>query len=55
MDVLLVHHHLRRRGVERVVVVGHSFGGAVAVSAGVLLGPAVAGFAVSGRALAARA
>jgi pimeloyl-ACP methyl ester carboxylesterase len=43
MDVLLVQHLLARRGVERVVVVGHSFGGAVAIGAGVLLGPAIAG------------
>src|SRR3954454_4925819 len=43
MDVLLVHHLLQRRGVERVVVVGHSFGGAVAVGAGALLGKAAAG------------
>jgi pimeloyl-ACP methyl ester carboxylesterase len=43
MDVLLVHHLLARRGVERVVLVGHSFGGAVAIAAGALLGPATAG------------
>ena len=43
MDVLLVHHLLTRRGVERVVLVGHSFGGAVAIAAGALLGPATAG------------
>jgi pimeloyl-ACP methyl ester carboxylesterase len=43
MDVLLVHHLLARRGVERVVIVGHSFGGAVAIGAGALLGPATAG------------
>lgn len=43
MDVLLVHHLLARRGIERVVLVGHSFGGAVAVAAGALLGPATAG------------
>lgn len=42
-DVLLVQHLLSRRGVERVALVGHSFGGAVAVGAGVLLGPATAG------------
>ena len=29
MDALLVHHVLGRRGVERVVLVGHSFGAAV--------------------------
>jgi pimeloyl-ACP methyl ester carboxylesterase len=43
MDVLLVHHLLARRGVERVVLVGHSFGGAVAIASGALLGPATAG------------
>jgi fermentation-respiration switch protein FrsA (DUF1100 family) len=43
MDALLVHHVLGRRGVERVVLVGHSFGAAVAIGAGVLLGPAAAG------------
>src|SRR4051794_9828809 len=43
MDVLLVHHILQRRGVERVVLVGHSFGGAVAIGAGALLGDATAG------------
>src|SRR5947207_2281585 len=43
MDVLLVEHLLRRRGVEQVVLVGHSFGGAVAVGAGALLGTATAG------------
>ena len=43
MDVLLVHHLLSRRGVERVALVGHSFGGAVAIGAGVLLGPATTG------------
>ncbi|HTN81577.1 MAG TPA: hypothetical protein VMK16_18035 [Acidimicrobiales bacterium] len=42
-DVLLVHHLLSRRGVERVALVGHSFGGAVAIGAGVLLGSATAG------------
>lgn len=40
MDVLLVQHLLARRGVERVALVGHSFGGAVAIGAGALLGPA---------------
>jgi pimeloyl-ACP methyl ester carboxylesterase len=39
MDVLLVQHLLARRGVERTVLIGHSFGGAVAIGAGVLLGP----------------
>ena len=43
MDVLLVQHLLQRRGVQRVVLVGHSFGGAVAVGAGALLGAATAG------------
>jgi pimeloyl-ACP methyl ester carboxylesterase len=43
MDVLLVHHLLARRGVERVALVGHSFGGAVAIGAGALLGDACAG------------
>jgi pimeloyl-ACP methyl ester carboxylesterase len=43
MDVLLVHHLLARRGVERVVLVGHSFGGAVAIGAGALLGAVTAG------------
>ena len=43
MDVLLVQHLLHRRGYEKVALVGHSFGGAVAIGAGVLLGPATAG------------
>lgn len=43
MDVLLVQHLLGRRGVERVVLVGHSFGGAVAIGAGALLAGATAG------------
>lgn len=43
MDVLLVHHLLARRGIERVVLVGHSFGGAVAIGAGALLASATAG------------
>jgi pimeloyl-ACP methyl ester carboxylesterase len=43
MDVLLVHHILSRRGLQRVVLVGHSFGGAIAIGAGALLGPATAG------------
>jgi pimeloyl-ACP methyl ester carboxylesterase len=38
MDVLLVHHLLSRRGVEKAVLVGHSFGGAIAIGAGALLG-----------------
>jgi pimeloyl-ACP methyl ester carboxylesterase len=45
MDVLLVHHLLARRGTERVALVGHSFGGAVAIGAGVLLGHGCAGVA----------
>jgi hypothetical protein len=45
MDVMLVHHLLARRGVERVVLVGHSFGGAVAIAAGALLAEACAGVA----------
>lgn len=45
MDVLLVHHLLQRRGVTRVVLVGHSFGGAVAIGAGALLAEATAGVA----------
>lgn len=45
MDVLLVHHLLARRGVERVALVGHSFGGAVAIASGVLLGESCAGVA----------
>jgi pimeloyl-ACP methyl ester carboxylesterase len=43
MDVLLVQHLLQRRGVDRVVLVGHSFGGAVAIGAGALLADATAG------------
>ena len=43
MDVLLVQHVLSRRGLDGLVLVGHSFGGAVAIAAGVLLGPAAAG------------
>src|SRR5207248_5412586 len=43
MDVLLVQHILQRRGVDRVVLVGHSFGGAVAIGAGALLGESTAG------------
>jgi pimeloyl-ACP methyl ester carboxylesterase len=37
-DVLLLVAMLERRGTERVVLVGHSFGGAVAVAAGVGMG-----------------
>jgi pimeloyl-ACP methyl ester carboxylesterase len=43
MDVLLLHHLLARQGVERMVLVGHSFGGAVAIAAGVYLAQAAAG------------
>jgi pimeloyl-ACP methyl ester carboxylesterase len=43
MDVLLVHHVLTRRGAAQLILVGHSFGGAVAIAAGALLGPAVRG------------
>jgi pimeloyl-ACP methyl ester carboxylesterase len=43
MDVLLIQHILRRRGVERLVLVGHSFGGAVAIGAGALLADGCAG------------
>lgn len=43
MDVLLLQHLLGRRGVERLVLVGHSFGGAVAIGAGVFLRTATAG------------
>lgn len=39
LDVLMVFHHLAAtRGLQRVALVGHSFGGGVAVGAGVLLG-----------------
>lgn len=37
-DVVLLADLLLQRGAQRVVLVGHSFGGAVAVSAGVALG-----------------
>jgi fermentation-respiration switch protein FrsA (DUF1100 family) len=44
IDPLLVFHHLAaERGLQRVALVGHSFGGGVAVGAGVMLGPATAG------------
>src|SRR5437763_2914493 len=43
MDVLLIQHILHRRGIERLVLVGHSFGGAVAIGAGALLADACAG------------
>lgn len=42
-DVVLLADLLVRRGAAGVVVVGHSFGGAVAVSAGVALGERCAG------------
>ena len=42
-DVLLVHHLLAEQGVEKVVLVGHSFGGAIAIAAGIHLGEATAG------------
>lgn len=42
-DVVLLADLLLRRGAARVALVGHSFGGAVAVSAGVALGERCAG------------
>lgn len=42
-DVVLLAELLLERGCHRVVTVGHSFGGAVAVSAGVALGDRCAG------------
>ncbi len=42
-DVLLVQHLLADRGVNKAVLVGHSFGGAIAIAAGVHLGDATAG------------
>lgn len=42
-DVVLLADLLVRRGADRVVLVGHSFGGAVAVGAGVALGDRCAG------------
>ena len=44
-DVLLLAHLLERTGATRFVLVGHSFGGAVAIAAGVALGGACAGVA----------
>jgi hypothetical protein len=43
LDTLAAAELATRRGAERFVVVGHSFGGAVAIQAGVLLGDACAG------------
>jgi pimeloyl-ACP methyl ester carboxylesterase len=44
LDVMMVHHHLSQRyGLERLALVGHSFGGGVAPAAGLLLGPHCAG------------
>ena len=44
IDALMVFRYLAaERGVERVALVGHSFGGGVAAGAGVMLGPAAAG------------
>lgn len=42
-DVLLLADLLVQRGARAVALVGHSFGGAVAVAAGVALGPRCAG------------
>lgn len=42
-DVVAVAELAVRGGAERVVLMGHSFGGAVAVRAGISLGPYVAG------------
>ena len=42
LDVLMVFHHLAAtHGLQRVALVGHSFGGGVAAAAGVLLGTEV--------------
>lgn len=43
LDVLLLAHLLERTGATRFVLVGHSFGGAVAIAAGVALGDTCAG------------
>ena len=43
LDVLLLAHLLERTGATRFVLVGHSFGGAVAIAAGVALGATCAG------------
>ena len=45
LDVLLLASLLERTGAQRFVLVGHSFGGAVAVAAGVALGERCAGVA----------
>lgn len=42
LDVLLAVHFLRAEGVERVALVGHSFGGAVVITAGALSGDVTA-------------
>jgi dienelactone hydrolase len=42
-DLLAVAQAAADRGAERFVVLGHSFGGAVAIQAGAALGPACAG------------
>lgn len=44
-DVLLLAHLLERTGAQRFVLVGHSFGGAVAIAAGIALGEACVGVA----------
>jgi pimeloyl-ACP methyl ester carboxylesterase len=51
IDVMMVNHHLSKRyGLERVALMGHSFGGGVAPAGGVLLGPHCAGVvAVAGQ------
>jgi len=44
LDVMMVNHHLSQRyGLERVALMGHSFGGGLAPAGGVLLGPHCAG------------
>lgn len=44
IDPLMVFRHLAaERSLERVALVGHSFGGGVAAGAGVMLGPACSG------------
>jgi pimeloyl-ACP methyl ester carboxylesterase len=51
LDVMMVNHHLSQRyGLERVALMGHSFGGGLAPAGGVLLGPHCAGVvAVAGQ------